>query len=254
MGEFEDARETWDRRFAEADGLLFGSEPNPWLAEHHRLLPAGGKVLCVADGESRNGVFLAAAGFDVTAFDISPVAIEKARALAGQRGVEIDLRVADAARWGFEPDAFDAVVAIFIQFADPDLRERLFAGFRRTLRPGGVLLIEGYGERQLRYRTGGPGIPENLYQARRLHQAKEEQDRLGAMIGALSFEPLAHGVRSRAEALHVLGFAPGAAPDARAVRERFRQLARVHHPDSAFGDNRRMIQLNEAVQILQRGR
>ena len=171
MGEFEDARETWDRRFAEADGLLFGSEPNPWLAEHHRLLPAGGKVLCVADGESRNGVFLAAAGFDVTAFDISPVAIGKARALAAQRDVEIDLRVADAASWGFEPDAFDAVVAIFIQFADPGLRERLFAGFRRTLRPGGVLLIEGYGERQLRYRTGGPGIPENLYQARRLHQA-----------------------------------------------------------------------------------
>ncbi len=171
MGEFDDARETWDRRFAAADGLLFGEEPNPWLAEHHRLLPAGGRVLCVADGESRNGVFLAAAGFDVTAFDISPVAVDKARALAAQRGVELELLVADAARWPFEPDACDAVVAIFIQFASPELRARLFDGFRRTLRPGGVLLIEGYGERQLRYRTGGPGIPENLYQMRRLHMA-----------------------------------------------------------------------------------
>lgn len=171
MGEFDDARDTWDRRFASAEGLLFGEEPNPWLAAHYRLLPAGGKVLCVADGESRNGVFLAEAGFDVTAFDISPVAVEKARALAARRGVKLELLVADAARWSFEPDAFDAVVAIFIQFAGPELRAALFEGFQRTLRPGGVLLIEGYGERQLRYRTGGPGIPENLYQMRRLHMA-----------------------------------------------------------------------------------
>lgn len=171
MGEFDDARETWDRRFAAAEGLLFGAEPNPWLAEHHCLLPAGGRVLCVADGESRNGVFLAGAGFDVTAFDISPVAIDKARALAVQRGVKLELLVADAAQWRFEPEAFDAVVAIFIQFAGPELRAALFDGIRRTLRPGGVLLIVGYGERQLRYRTGGPGIPANLYQMRRLHMA-----------------------------------------------------------------------------------
>src|SRR5690606_571090 len=102
MGEFDDARDTWDRRFASAEGLLFGEEPNPWLAAHYRLLPAGGKVLCVADGESRNGVFLAEAGFDVTAFDISPVAVEKARALAARRGVKLELLVADAARWSFE--------------------------------------------------------------------------------------------------------------------------------------------------------
>ena len=168
MAEFDDARAVWDRRFASADGLLFGAEPNAWLAEHQGLLPAGGRVLCVADGESRNGVFLAAAGFRVTAFDISPVAVDKGRALAAERGVNIELRVADAASWRFEPDAFDAVVAIFIQFAGPELRSRLVEGFRRTIRPGGVLVVEGYGERQLRYRTGGPGIPENLYQMRRL--------------------------------------------------------------------------------------
>lgn len=90
--------------------------------------------------------------------------------------------------------------------------------------------------------------------AQRLNAAKEEGERLGGMIGALSFEPLPHGVRTRADALFVLGFPPGAAPDRRAVRERFRQLARVHHPDGAFGDNRRMIQLNEAVSLLQQGR
>lgn len=168
MAEFDDARASWDRRFSEADGLLFGAQPNAWLAAHHGLLPAGGRVLCVADGESHNGVYLAQAGFDVTSFDVSPVAVDKARALAAQRGVRLELLVADAAHWRFEPDAFDAVVAIFIQFAGPRLRASLFEGFRRTIRPGGVLLIEGYGERQLRYRTGGPGVPENLYRARRL--------------------------------------------------------------------------------------
>jgi len=171
MAEFEDARAVWDRRFSEADGLLFGAEPNAWLAEHYGLLPAGGRVLCVADGESRNGVFLASAGFQVTAFDISSVAVDKARALAAERGVQLELFVADIESWHFEPDAFDAVVAIFIQFAGPELRSRLFEGFQRTIRPGGVLLVEGYGERQLRYRTGGPGIPENLYQMRRLLMA-----------------------------------------------------------------------------------
>jgi len=171
MAEFEDARAVWDRRFSEADGLLFGAEPNAWLAEHHGLLPAGGRVLCVADGESRNGVFLASAGFQVTAFDISSVAVDKARALAAERGVQLELFVADIESWHFEPDAFDAVVAIFIQFAGPDLRARLFEGFQRTIRPGGVLLIEGYGERQLRYRTGGPGVPENLYRMRPLLDA-----------------------------------------------------------------------------------
>jgi len=134
----------------------------------------------------------------------------------------------------------------------PRLQARLPEGLDpATIRKAlAVALALDQGRLELRVAAAGAAAAE----ARRLHQAKEEQDRLGAMIGALSFEPLAHGVRSRAEALHVLGFAPGAAPDARAVRERFRQLARVHHPDSAFGDNRRMIQLNEAVQILQRGR
>jgi hypothetical protein len=88
---------------------------------------------------------------------------------------------------------------------------------------------------------------------RKLQAATEESKRLGTMIGALAFEPLAQGVRNRADALHVLGFPPGSHPDARAVRERFRQLARVHHPDGAFGDHRRMTQLNEAVGLLTRG-
>ena len=86
-----------------------------------------------------------------------------------------------------------------------------------------------------------------------LHDAREENGRLKATIDVLGFEPLDSGVNSRAEALHVLGFAPGSWPDARSIRARFRMLATIHHPDSNFGDHVRMSQLNQAMEILRDG-
>ncbi len=163
MTGFTDARQTWDGRYAKAEGFLFGEAPNEWLVASARHLHPGARVLAIADGEGRNGVWLARQGMRVTAFDISPVGVERARGHALSAGVAIDLRVSEAAQWTWEPGAFDAVVAIFIQFAPPALRSRIFAGIAQTLLPGGLLIIEGYGPRQLTYRTGGPGIAENLY-------------------------------------------------------------------------------------------
>jgi len=90
--------------------------------------------------------------------------------------------------------------------------------------------------------------------ARRLEEAAEQGKRLESLLASLRFEPLAHGVRSRGDALFVLGYPPGAHPDAKALRERFRQLARVHHPDGPYGDHRRMTQLNQAMTLLQGGK
>lgn len=84
--------------------------------------------------------------------------------------------------------------------------------------------------------------------------AAEEGKRLESLLATLRFEPLEHGVRTRGEAMFVLGFPPSAHPDARALRERFRQLARIHHPDGPYGDHRRMIQLNQAMALLQGSR
>ena len=78
----------------------------------------------------------------------------------------------------------------------------------------------------------------------------DELDRLKAIISALAFEPLIEGVRSRSEALHVLGFSPGATPDSRTVRAKFRMLATIHHPDSDLGNHQRMSQLNQAMALL----
>jgi len=81
----------------------------------------------------------------------------------------------------------------------------------------------------------------------------DELDRLRAIISTLAFDPLPDGVRSRSDALHVLGFSPGAKPDSRTVRAKFRLLATIHHPDSDHGDHERMSQLNQAMALLRNG-
>jgi cyclopropane fatty-acyl-phospholipid synthase-like methyltransferase len=99
------------------------------------------------------------------------VAQAKARRLARSRGVQIKLELADLSTWQFPESRFDVVAAIFFQFAGPLLRAALFDGIKRALKPGGLLLLEGYRPKQLDYRTGGPPILENLYTEEMLREA-----------------------------------------------------------------------------------
>lgn len=163
MAAFTDARDRWNQRYRGSDDMLFGDAPNRWLADSEPLLGHRSAVLCVADGDGRNGVWLAGKGHAVTAFDLSEVAVGKARAFATRRGVAMDVSVAGLDDWPWLPEAFDAVVAVYVQFAPPESRRLMFEGIARTLRPGGVLVVEGFGPRQLGYRSGGPGIAEHLY-------------------------------------------------------------------------------------------
>ena len=167
---FSDPAGTWNRRFSEA-GYLFGTEPNDWLREHADAWHAGQRVLCVADGEGRNSVWLAQRGLTVDAFDISEVGIRKARDFARITGVKVNLAVADIATLDWPESVYDGVAAIFIQFADPALRESIIHGMVRSLKPGGLLVLQGYGIRQLEYGTGGPGIASHLYTPELLRQA-----------------------------------------------------------------------------------
>jgi SAM-dependent methyltransferase len=161
---FSDGASMWDQRFS-GDDYLFGREPNEYLRSKAPLLPAGGRVLSVADGEGRNSVWLARQGLKVQAFDISEVGVAKARLLASEAGVSVDYTVADCEQYNWTAQSHDGVVAIFIQFADPELRARLFANMVRALKPGGVLILQGYTPRQLEYKTGGPGQLSHLYTA-----------------------------------------------------------------------------------------
>ncbi len=108
------------------------------------LLPKSGKALVVADGEARNGVWLAEQGLDVVSLDFSETAQLKAAALAKERNVKITLVRADVHTWSYPEAAFDVVVEIFTQFSSPDDRARKWAGMSKALKPGGALIIQGY--------------------------------------------------------------------------------------------------------------
>lgn len=161
-GQFDDAAKVWDGRF-DVPEFVFGTEPNTYLAGQAHLLRPGMRALAVADGEGRNSVWLARQGMQVDAFDISAVGVDKARTLARNAGVEVDYRVCDCEAWAWKAGAYDVIAAIFIQFAAPPLRSRLFARMREALVPGGLLILQGYTPKQLEFGTGGPGVLENLY-------------------------------------------------------------------------------------------
>ena len=162
--------ERWQERYA-TDEYRFGTAPNAFLAAQAKRLPKSGKALALADGEGRNGVFLAERGLDVLSLDFSPNAQAKARKLASARGVTLRTEQADVIGWSYPSDTFDVVAAIFFQFAAPPDRDKIFAGIKRTLKRGGLLLLEGYGPKQLEYKTGGPGKLENLYTREILEKA-----------------------------------------------------------------------------------
>lgn len=152
----------WDERYAIED-YLFGTEPNAFLYQQRNLLQPGDRCLAVADGEGRNGVWLAEHGLKVHAVDSSAVAMLKAKTLARERNVTLDFELADLLQWDWGERRYDVVVGIFIQFVGPEQRAQMFANIKRSLEPGGVLLLQGYTPRQLEYRTGGPSQLENLY-------------------------------------------------------------------------------------------
>jgi cyclopropane fatty-acyl-phospholipid synthase-like methyltransferase len=172
---FANPRETWDARFS-SDEYIFGTEPNVWLAHHADLFKPGMRVLAVADGEGRNSVWMAKLGLQVDAFDISPVGIEKAKKLAQQEGVDVNFSIHSIEDYPWTTGDYDAVVAIFIQFADPDTRAALFKRMKSALKPDGVLLLQGYTPKQLEYKTGGPPNLSHLYTEDLLQEAFSDLD------------------------------------------------------------------------------
>lgn len=172
---FANPRETWDARFS-SDEYIFGTEPNVWLAQHADLLKPDMRVLAVADGEGRNSVWMAKQGLQVDAFDISPVGIEKAKKLAQQASVEVNFSIHGAEDYPWTTGTYDAVVAIFIQFADPDTRSTLFKRMKSALKPDGVILLQGYTPKQLEYKTGGPPNLSHLYTEDLLREAFGDLD------------------------------------------------------------------------------
>lgn len=159
-GDGEADAKAWDGRYG-ADDYLYGTEPNDFLVEQVEGI-APGSALCVADGEGRNSVFLAGLGFEVTAVDISAKGSEKTRALASGRGVEVEVVTADLADYDLGADRWDLVVSIFAHLP-PEVRRDLHTRLPRSLKPGGILILEAYRPEQAERDTGGPPDPSRLY-------------------------------------------------------------------------------------------
>jgi SAM-dependent methyltransferase len=146
----------WDERYGEED-FAYGTEPNDFLVEVADHIPAG-RVLCLAEGEGRNAVFLAARGHEVLAVDQSAVGLEKARSLAAQRGVTIETRASDLAELEFEPSRYVGIVSIWAHMP-PDVRKVVHKKCVEALMPGGVMALEAYTPVQVGRGTGGPPNP-----------------------------------------------------------------------------------------------
>jgi SAM-dependent methyltransferase len=161
---------TWESRYGRPE-FIFGKEPNYFLESCKPLLPKSGKALAIADGEGRNGVWLAEQGLDVVSLDFSESAQVKAATLAKERGVDLALMRADVQAWDYPSSTFDVVIDIFTQFSSPAGRAEKWRGVFRTLKPNGLVIVQGYTPKQLEYGTGGPKNVENLYTRELLQEA-----------------------------------------------------------------------------------
>lgn len=150
-----DAAQTGSPRHDSAD-LLFGTAPDEWLHEPARLLPPKDRMLKLADGERRNCVRLARQGFEVVAFDVDDPSVDNARAFAQREVVWSKFAVADCDGFAWPEAACHRVDAIFVQFADPAMRARLFGRIVRRMEPCGVLVLQDLTTKQPAYRTSGP--------------------------------------------------------------------------------------------------
>ena len=157
----------WDDRYATPE-FVYGIQPNDFLQANVSKLPKG-DVLCLAEGEGRNAVFLAKQGYAVTAVDSSKVGLDKAQQLAKQNDVKIKTEVVDLANYEFGIDKWDAIVSIFAHLPPP-IRRLVHKKSVAALKPNGVFLLEAYSPEQLNYKTGGPPVVELLMSANDLTQ------------------------------------------------------------------------------------
>lgn len=197
----------WNARYAEP-GFAYGTEPNSFLVSQKQYLKSGMKALAVADGEGRNGVWLAQQGLDVLSVDGSEVGLRKARELAQSRGVSIRTELADLTTWKWPEHEFDLVVAIFIHFM-PEFRARMHRQMLQALKPGGVLIMEAFTPKQLEYKTGGPPVKEMLYTADMLREEFREGGilRLEEILTGLNEGPYHRGM---AAVVRLIVKSPGA--------------------------------------------
>lgn len=158
----------WDERYAD-DDYVFGQDPNQWMAEHAELFQPGMTALMPGDGEGRNGVWLAERGLAVTTIDASPIGVEKAQKLARARGVDLETLALDLRDWDAPQSAYDVAVLAFLH-VNASQRAEVHRIIAKTLKPGGLLLLEGFAPDHIGYGRGGPKVKEMMFTEERLRE------------------------------------------------------------------------------------
>ena len=150
----------WNARYS-AEGFFYGSDPNDFLRAQASRIAQGGKVLCLAEGEGRNAVYLAGQGFAVTAVDGSQAGLTKLTKFAAERSVSVETTCADLAEYDMGENKWDAIISVWCHLP-PALRADVHRRCVAALKPGGFLILEAYTPRQLEYKTGGPPVAEMM--------------------------------------------------------------------------------------------
>lgn len=174
----------WDERYSSKE-YVYGEAPNDFLVEAGTHLPPKARVLSLGEGEGRNAVYLAKQGHHVTAVDLSPVGMEKGRALAERAGVTLECVVADLGQWTPPANAFDAVLMVWLHLPSA-MRPAVMRNAVAALVPGGLVLSEVYRPEQLLHKTGGPPSADALV------SLKQMQEELGDLEWLVAREVTRH--------------------------------------------------------------
>ncbi|MBL7920709.1 MAG: class I SAM-dependent methyltransferase [Bacteroidia bacterium] len=158
--------EFWNDRYSSSD-YAYGIEPNDFLKKQN--FKPKGNILCLAEGEGRNAVFLARQGYKVTAIDYSLKGLQKTQQLAKIFKVSIDTICADIGTYDFDENQWDGIVCIFGHFP-PSLRNKVHSKIYSSLKKGGKCVLVAYSKEQLKYNTGGPLNADLLYSINELEE------------------------------------------------------------------------------------
>jgi cyclopropane fatty-acyl-phospholipid synthase-like methyltransferase len=166
----------WNTRYSEAE-YAYGKEPNEFLKTKIQIFKPNSKLLCLAEGEGRNAVFLAEHNHHVTAIDYSQEGLNKLQKFAAEKNLNIETNCVDLNHYKIEENKWDAMICVFGHFT-PDLRSFVFKQVYNGLKSGGIFLMEAYHKDQLNYKTGGPQVSELLYSVEELKNDFSEFEKI----------------------------------------------------------------------------
>ena len=160
-------QDMWNEKFTK-DGYMYGEKPNMFIKYNLNGVKKEGKILCLAEGEGRNAIYLAQEGYEVSAIDNSDVGLAKLDAKAKELGLKVETTHMDLNDW--EPkEGYDAIVASFMHLPEP-LRTKTFKTCIEALNVNGRIVMEFFSKDQMRenFPSGGPKNLDLLYEVETL--------------------------------------------------------------------------------------